>query len=127
MTLPVNGGTQSPGYCEANEPTDREAAALAEYERHRKRRTPVPGFKVTMSKQNGKPHARIEVDHPDALTGYKLLSVALGGVSRDLLTGTVDSLAMAAQPGGEVSQDALNYNLAFARELKPQEIPTGGT
>ena len=103
------------------EPTLKEAAVLTQYDRNCEQRPAAPSLNVTMSTKAGKRTAAIAVDHPDLATGYKLLSVALGGVSRDFLQGTIDSLAMAAQTGEEVSQDALNYNLAFVLGLKPQD------
>ena len=53
-------------------------------------------MKVAMSEQDGTTHVKIEVDHPDAETGYRLLSEALGTSDREFLNGTLKSLSMAA-------------------------------
>ena len=50
-----------------------------------------------MSEEDGKTHAKIEVDHPDFETGSKLLSEAIGSDDRDFLHGTINSLAMVAR------------------------------
>jgi hypothetical protein len=61
------------------EPTVREAETLANFEKRKAKQIPAPCVKVTMSEDEiGKTNARIEVNHQDAETGYRLLPEALG-------------------------------------------------
>jgi hypothetical protein len=104
------------------DPTAREAEALASYERRQAKKTPAPGMKVTMSEdEDGQLAARIEVNHPDTETGYKLLSEALGTNDQDFLNGTLKSLSMAAHVGANIDQDSMNYALAMVRGLQPND------
>ena len=75
------------------EPTAREAATLARHEKRKAKTIPSPGMKVTMSEEDGKRSAKLEIDHPDFDTGFNLLSEAIGSENRDFLHGTIDSLA----------------------------------
>jgi hypothetical protein len=115
--MPTKGAQVSKPY----EPTEREAKALAAYERTVANRIPAPSMKVKMLDEDGKNVARIEVDHTDALIGYKLLSEAVGSENLDFLCGTLDSLAMVAQTGKGVHQINLNYGLAMVRGLHPRD------
>jgi hypothetical protein len=78
-------------------------------------------MKVTMSEEGGKPAVRIEVNHADSETGYKLLSEALGTSDGDFLKGTLKSLSMAAQAGANIDQDNMNYALAMVHSIQPRD------
>jgi hypothetical protein len=103
------------------EPTPCEAEALASYDRRKAKHKPVPSMKLTMSQEGDKRAAKIEVDHPDAKTGYKLLSESLGIYDRDFLTGALDSLAQVSQTGPSLNQDKMNSALAMVRGLQPRD------
>jgi hypothetical protein len=103
------------------EPTPREAETLASYEKRKAKKVPAPGMKVKMIDDDGKSVARMEVDHPDASMGYKLLSEAVGSENGHFLRGTLDSLAMAAQTSKGVDEANLNYGLAMVRGLHPRD------
>jgi hypothetical protein len=94
------------------EPTVREAETLANFEKRKAKQIPAPCVKVTMSEDEiGKTNARIEVNHQDPETDYRLLPEALGTSDRDFLNGTLKSLSLAAQAGATIDQDNMNYAL----------------
>ena len=103
------------------EPTAREAATLASHEKRKAKTIPSPGMKVTMSEEDGKTSAKIEIDHPDFDVGSNLLSEAIGSENRDFLLGTIDSLAMVARNGRTIDQGKMNYALAFVKGLHPAD------
>lgn len=103
------------------EPTAQELSSQAAYRKRRDARKPAPGMKVTMSTRDGKAHAALIVDHPDAEMGYELVANAIGSESGDFLRGSIDALAMAAQRGTVVDEGLLNYGLSIVQGIRPKD------
>jgi hypothetical protein len=104
------------------EPTPQEAKALANYERKKADRAPVPGMKVTMGqKEDGTLTAALSVDHRDRSLGYKLLHEATGCESSAFLTGTLDSIGSISRTGQAVDEAKMNYAITFVAGLQPRD------
>ena len=74
-----------------------------------------------MSEEDGRPSAKIGIDHADPFVGGKLLSEALGTDDPRFLLGTLDSLGMIVQDGKQVDQEKLNYALSMVLGIKPRD------
>ncbi|MER8562053.1 hypothetical protein [Mesorhizobium sp. M0578] len=103
------------------EPTTREVASKAAYNKRRGSKRPVPQIKVTMSEDGGKRIASLAVDHPDPALGYELLAEAVGADNGTFLAGTLDSLAKVAQVGNVVREGDMNYALSMVCGLRPKD------
>ncbi|MER9755400.1 hypothetical protein NKJ46_18420 [Mesorhizobium sp. M0166] len=103
------------------EPTARELASKAAYNRRRESKRPVPQIKISMSEDGGKRIASLAVDHPDPALGYELLAEAVGADNGTFLAGTLDSLAKVAQVGNVVREGDMNYALSMVCGLRPKD------
>jgi hypothetical protein len=101
----------------AYQPTEREAATLAAYETRRQVSKASPRWKVT---QNDDGHTEVAPDHVDLKTASKLLMESLGTVSGDFVQGLMEQIANLSRTDGQVSEDQLNFMLAFINGMEPR-------
>lgn len=102
---------------EPYEPTDREKAAIGQFEAKREARIPL----VSMRHDGGTESApQIGIDHEDPLTGTKLWAVSLGTDDCRFADALVHQMARLSLPGGKFSIDSLNKHLAFVQNTAPQ-------
>jgi hypothetical protein len=99
------------------QPTQRELDIL-EAQRGRRERTPsAPRLK--MGKKDGV--FEVEIDHPDQVTGVRLLMEALGTAHGDFFNGFLSQVSNAAIEGREADPDALNFMVAAVAGMEPKD------
>ena len=99
------------------QPTEREAATLALHERRRQVSKASPYWKVT-NKDDGP--IEVALDHVDLGTASKLLMESLGPVSADFVNGLVNQVAILSSTDGQVSENQLNFMMAFISGMEPR-------
>ncbi len=99
------------------EPTPRERAAMETLIARREERKQAPSLKVT--ERRGVPE--IGVDHPDPGYGQVLIMDALGLADSDFLAGLLRQLGNAAEKGGLVDEQNVNFMLAVVKGVEPKD------
>ena len=99
------------------QPTEREAATLAIHEARRQVSKASPRWKVT-HKDDGS--TEVAPDHVDLETASQLLTESLGTVSYDFVQGLMDQVAILSRTNGQVSEERLNFMLAFISGMEPR-------
>ena len=97
--------------------TEREAATLAAYEARRQVSKASPRCKVI---HNDDGPTEVGMDHVDLATASKLLMESLGTVSGDFANGLIEQLAIISRTDGQVSEDHLNFMIAFISGMEPR-------
>src|SRR5690606_29979373 len=101
------------------EPTKREAAGLEAFERRRKARPPIPSMRAHSKRQPN----RLEPDHPDAQTAYRLILESIGTSDVEFGQVVMTQLGKLSIPGviGANTAEAVNAGLTFIRAVRPQD------
>ena len=99
-------------------PTPKEDRAIQALSRRRAAKPAAPRITVTHTK--GKP-AQIASDHPDPITGGRLLMAALGTTSHAFAYGLLDQLVEAGSKGSKADEDGINFMLAVIAGLEPKD------
>lgn len=71
--------------------------------------------------KNSKGVTEVSVDHPDPVTGWRLLQHSLATTSHYFANGIMYQLGNAVSSGQEVDQGALNFALAVVAGVKPKD------
>ncbi len=98
------------------EPTPRERSAMETLIARREERKQAPSLKVT--ERRGV--SEIGVDHPDPGFGQVLIMEALGLADSDFLAGLLRQLGNAAEKGGLVDEQNVNFMLAVVKGVEPK-------
>ncbi|WP_353644233.1 hypothetical protein [Mesorhizobium sp. WSM2239] len=99
------------------EPTPLERKAVASYKSREKKVAPLPAFVATTTDGS----VRLDLDHPDLMTGYTLVAEAIKSNSLDYFTGCTSALASVCQKGGQVDAPTLNYAVAMVAGIEPRD------
>ena len=99
------------------QPTEREAATLALHEARRQTSKAAPHWKVS---HNDDGATEVASDHVDLGTASKLLMESLGTVSVDFVKGLMEQISVLSRTDGQVSEDQLNFMLAFISGMEPR-------
>lgn len=99
------------------EPTDREKAAIGQYDAKREARIPLVSMKHIGGEGNS---PQISIDHEDPLTGTQLWALSLGTDDCRFADALVHQMAQLSLPGGKFNIDTLNKHLAFVQNIAPQ-------
>lgn len=100
------------------EPTPRELDTLEAQRTRRQQAQLPPRLKVAMSKQGA---FNVDIDHPDAATGARLLMEAMGTADGAFLNGFLGQLSNAAIHGKEPKEEDLNFMLGAVAGIRPQD------
>ena len=101
----------------AYQPTPQEKAVWKRQLQRRAEEIPAPRLKITQRAGA----TSVDVDHPHPVTGCVLLAEALGSCDFDFSGGLQRQLANAAQRGGKISEDDLNFLIAVVKDIKPRD------
>ena len=99
------------------QPTERETATLALHETRRQVSKASPYWKVI---HNDDGPTEVALDHVDLGTASKLLMESLGTVSADFVNGLVNQVAILSRTDGQVSENQLNFMMAFISGMEPR-------
>ena len=99
------------------QPTERETETLAAYETRRQVSKVSPRWKVI---HNDDGPTEVAPDHVDLETASMLLMESLGTVSADFVQGLMDQVAILSRTDGQVSEDRVNFTLAFINGMEPR-------
>ena len=100
------------------QPTAREAATIAIHEERRQVSKVSPRWKVTHKDDCP---TEVGMDHVDLATASKLLMESLGTVSGDFANGLIEQLAIINRTDGQVSENQLNFMMAFIFFFNPSK------
>ncbi len=96
--------------------TEREKAALVKYATAQfADRT--PRIKISRDEKA----ATFSLDHPNQLTGYALLTEALGTADLDFVNGLLKQLANAASQAHQADESRINFLLSVVKGVKPKD------
>jgi hypothetical protein len=99
------------------EPTPLERKAVASYKSREKALAPLPAFVAKTTDGS----VRLDLDHPDLMTGYAVVAEAIKSNSLDYFTGCTSALASLSQKGSEVDARTLNYAVAMVAGIEPRD------
>ncbi len=111
-----------PVHAPAYKPTNGEGKALKKLERRRASRNPLPAVKSTVEQsEEGLTNVNLGVDHKDEDTGYKLIAEALSSEHDAFTSGMLDAATRITRTPGRVSEEGMNFALAFVAGIKPRD------
>jgi hypothetical protein len=99
------------------QPTDREIAALEQYNARVAAAPTAPRLKVTQ----GEEARRYDLDHPNTPLASALLMEALGSASADFVNGLLAQMAKVDTRGNEIDESKLNFLLSVVKGIKPND------
>jgi hypothetical protein len=99
------------------EPTLRERASLEAFIERRSKTKPIPRLKIT---DKGEVHS-VSLDHPDQVTGGRLLTEALGVPDSEAANGILSQIINAGTIGKRADESAANFMLALVAGIEPQD------
>lgn len=99
------------------QPTDAERAAVGRYFEDKETKRPLPTLKVEATDGVG----HIEVEHPDAETGFMLVQSAMGSSSTEFLNGLICQMANTSNATGEAKDSNLNFMLSVVADIEPKD------
>ncbi len=97
---------------------EAEANALRELGQRQREARPAPRAKVGAGKDGG---VTLEIDHEDEAVGMLLLANAFGCASANALSSILNQLVQVAATGQKPSQQAMDFLIATASEIKPRD------
>ena len=100
------------------EPTPAEKRAVASFE---KRRAAVPPTPPMVCKISEAGEAQLNVDHPDMIIGYQMISDAIGSGDMTFTLGLLlDASIVATKSDGTPNMERSNYALSIVKGIKPR-------
>jgi hypothetical protein len=103
---------------ESYQPTQREAEALAAFEKRCKSRKANARWKVAYNEESDS--SQIAPDHVDIGTASNLLAESLGTASGDFAIGILNQISTLSCKDGKVSEEQLNFLLSVIEGVEPR-------
>ena len=114
--------TTTPSAVTAYFPTEAETRVLEAYARRKASRHPLPDIVPTLTEsKDGQLQAFLGLDHVDKELGYKLLSEAMASEHWSFTAAMIEGASRIARTPTSVSQDGINFALAFVAGMKPRD------
>ena len=100
------------------ERTAYEQQVMEAYQAKKEEKPLAPSVKVISKKDTP---FRIEPDHPESKTAYRLIADALGTRDYDFLNGLLQQLGNVGSQGAKIDERGLNFMLSIVKGIEPRD------